>query len=717
MTGAQVCAADGTFGVCVCGQAAGDGSSVDVASARDMAPGAPMDTAADAPADVPPLAVDAPVAGVEAGDQARPAPDAGVAAEGGAAANMLEPLPGCDSYGTGLIRDVAISPDGTLAAMAESGGTVSVYHLPDGSLAFHRFPSPGTFEGIAFSPDGAFLLVHGRGTSSGAVVVLRSKDGGTVVRLNGATGPAAFSPDGALIAAPVPKAPRDSGGAVALWDARTGAQVRATACNAPVSDPSGAYSWAYGLAFLGDGTNFRSGGQVCSVANGMLVGTVGGSGEVTPDFKEGLFAESGTVYAVRASDWVKLRALASYTAIKPMRLLPDGTEFVMSFTTSISLRRFSDGVEIRRFDVPADPVAIAFSPGASFLASWYVGNTAGSKEYNDVGVHTIATGDFTKLSPRPGHTREVTALAYSPDGALLVSASIYGASSPGDFTVRLWRTSDGTLLWTAPSIGELSSVAISGDAAMIGAVVLDQRGVMLNTKLLSASDGALLRTLTGAAMLSFSPDGKLVATRETTNTTTRPFDVTLWNTADGTIVRHLTADPTVNSRTPSRGSFSPDGRLFAIDNNDPVSYRGVKIWSVADGVELPGFETKNAPFLAFADSESVITGYQSGPPSAFVMNRSRIQDGASLWSATLPNPGPVLEKYDGFQTTSDGSSLAFIGKIGPGLGGPDGTVHIIRMSDGVPVHAFPARMAFALSPSGKFLATPVSSSIRISCVP
>jgi WD40 repeat protein len=706
MTGAQVCAANGTFGICVCGQAGGDGSSVDVAPARDTAPGAPIDAAVDGPTDAPPLAVDAPVSGVEAGDQPRPpVPDAGGAVDGGATANVLNPVPACGSFGTGGIGSVAVSPDGTLVALGELDGTVSAYHLPDGSLAFQSFPFPRIVGvSVAFSPDGAALLIHADDTDSGAVVVVSAKDGRTLVQLDGASGPAAFSPDGTLVAARLSNARRSDDAPAGLWDARTGARLRVTACVARYeADPEV-------IQFSGDGANVRYGSTVCSVASGMMVGNIGSrNGDITPDFKEGLTVGQipggktliPAVYAVRASDWVTLRSLGSYEFNSGFRLSPDGTTFAAIAPPSVVLRRFSDGSEAGRVDVPAAPAGLAFSPGSRFLLSWY--------QDKSVRVHDIATRDVTNLVTRPGHTADISRLAYSRDGALLVSGG------GGDGTVRLWRTSDGALLWTKPE--NASSVEISGDGALIGITGV----VGQTTRLLRATDGVPLLQISGP-MLSFSPDGTLVATAipfAPGNTTARQFGVKLWKTTDGTLVRDLMADATVNSRPPSRGSFSFDGRLFAIDNNDPVSYRGVKLWRVADGSELPGFENMNAAFIAFADSESVITGSQSD--AAFVMSRWRIQDGTPLWKVTYPGtirtPLSYPARYGSFQVGRDAGNLAFFEAV-------TGRATIVRTSDGIPIHIFPAyASALALAPSGKFLATSgtlfrgFEQSIRIWCVP
>ena len=97
---------------------------------------------------------------------------------------------------------------------------------------------------------------------------------------------------------------------------------------------------------------------------------------------------------------------------------------------------------------------------------------------------------FTQERPdivwiRDGHALLVNSVVFSPDGRLLASGS-------NDYTIKLWRV----------------------------------------------SDGSLVRTLTGHTSwvysVSFSPDGRLLASGSNDNT------IKLWRVADGSLVRTLT---------------------------------------------------------------------------------------------------------------------------------------------------------------------------------
>jgi WD40 repeat protein len=707
-TGAQVCTAEGSFAACVCAPGA-DGA--DQLPARDASVDAPADGALDAPmgaavdaarddavaaADAP-IRTDATVAGPEGGE--RPQPPVQVPADAGKGDGSAA-LVACASLGTGTITDVAMSPDGTLLAVGEAGSTASVYHLPDLNRVFQVVPLTNTGNtSVGFSPDSNRLLVY-----DFEVKVVSAKDGTTISALDGASRSAVFSPDGAIVAATV----RGVGG-LGLWDARTGARLRMTSCPGAAAQ------------FSSDGTTVRAGNGVCSVATGAMVGSIGGDGPITPDFKEGVVTLNGTVFAVRASDWVRVRALGTYPADSTQLVLShDGAVFAIVGPKTITIRRFSDGSAVRTFDLPVDaayPTAAAFSPDDRSVLSWYQDKT--------VRIHAIVTGDVATLEPQRGHTGTIQSLAYSADGALLASASFKLVDNYGDGTVRLWRTSDGRLLWTVPLNAD--GVGISPDGAVVAAMVGG------DTKLLSATDGALLRTFTNTGVpftntgVIFSPDSHLVATSipAEPGSTMRPPGFRLLNAADGTFVRDLKYDPGLypsylsTNRVLGQAEFSPDGQLFATGVYDPVNFRGIRLWRVSDGVELGGFQTMDHPFVAFADNDSVITASAKGASHQLTTERWRIRDGRLLWSATndIASPTGVVGR---FSYALDGGKLALFEDS-------DATwIRIFSGSDGHLLYAlqggdhYGVEMPFlsAYSRSGKYLATGGhQQSIRIWCVP
>ncbi|HYW68909.1 MAG TPA: hypothetical protein VE960_04830, partial [bacterium] len=78
---------------------------------------------------------------------------------------------------------------------------------------------------------------------------------------------------------------------------------------------------------------------------------------------------------------------------------------------------------------------VAYSPDGNHVA------TCGSG--NDIKIWDPVTG--TLIRTLTGHTDDVNAVDFSPDGSLLVSGA-GGWDEPGESSIKIWRVSDGELL-------------------------------------------------------------------------------------------------------------------------------------------------------------------------------------------------------------------------------------------------------------------------------
>ena len=137
--------------------------------------------------------------------------------------------------------------------------------------------------------------------------------------------------------------------------------------------------------------------------------------------------------------------------------------------------------------------AMAFSPDGRLLAT---GSQDGTARLWDP-----ATGQHQRTLT--GHTSEVVAVAFSPDGRLLATAS-------GDKTTRVWDLAGGPA-WRYIHDGEVWAVAFSPDGRLLATGSQDGAA-----RLWDPATGECLRTLTGhtgrVIDVAFSPDGRLLAT-------------------------------------------------------------------------------------------------------------------------------------------------------------------------------------------------------------
>lgn len=254
--------------------------------------------------------------------------------------------------------------------------------------------------------------------------------------------------------------------------------------------------------------------------------------------------------------------------VSPVAIAPDGVLVASAGTNnSIRLARLADGSTVRNLPGHTDGVAsIAFSPDGSLLAS-----TADDRTLR---LWEVSTGSLLRTIPQGGGNRQFTSVAFHPDGQ-------HVAADRHRTNVVLWRVSDGMPVWESlGSAAQIESIAFSPDGSWVAAAG-GYRGLDTKIRVLSATNGQLLRSLVtsnsyGVRQLAFSPDGQWLAAGCYESDYIQG-GVEIWRVSDWTQHRRLPVTaPTL--------AFLPGG-------NGLVTLRDsrMEFWSIFDGTRLESY--------------------------------------------------------------------------------------------------------------------------------
>ncbi|MBN9118512.1 MAG: protein kinase [Planctomycetes bacterium] len=322
--------------------------------------------------------------------------------------------------------------------------------------------------------------------------------------------------------------------------------------------------------------------------------------------------------------------------------------------------------------------SVALAPDAAWVAAGPGGNPFdATARPTAIKLWHLTGGNEPTTTDLAGHTGPVWALAVSPDGKTLASAS-------ADGTVRLWDVAKGTGLAVKRHGGWVTSVAFAPDGRTVASGGAD--GTLNEWAVDGTDEGKAKRSWSGEAAgvygLAYSPDGKSLASAHEGGTATAN-QVRVWGADTGKLRYGL--DMT-KARILSV-AFDPTGQaLVAADQAGTVRfwYATPTEETLAVKAHLVGYTAAYSPAGDEIATGGLADSTDNAVRVAIARDPNELTGDVKLWDARTGQPRRLLGSHKGkvlaVAYSPDGGTLA--------SGAVDGSVKLWDTKTGAQRGAF-----------------------------